>query len=705
MMNMGTDIQGPDKILPTENIFTWKRDCVKLRHFVYNNNNNNNNNNLDNGCDDDAFAPSVSIVTKFRQEAEKYAETIAMVDRGDGSPPHVVTYRDYHHQVIHVAKIFIKLGLEVEHSLGIIGFNSPQWFISHLASIHAGGFSAGIYATNSRAACKFICQDSRCDVVVVEDDNQLRKFINDDGKLSWGIKAIIQYRGKPSVTHPNIYSWNDIMTMKTSDDDDVELGRRINNLAVNKCAVLIYTSGTTGEPKGAMLSHDNILWTAQRMIRHVRHMIHWDASRDTTNDVMVSYLPLSHVAGMMLDLYWPMLCGGGTTYFARPDALKGSLLKTVKETRPTFFFGVPRVWEKMREKMMAQLSANTNPIKNWILNWARDVGMEANSRKPKPLLFGLAKLLVFDKIRVELGLDRSRIFYTGGAPSKKEVLDFFLGFNIPIMELYGLSESSGPHTVNLPDEPNFDSQGKVVPGFLCKFLKVDDDNNHYNHDESKDDDGDDYGEICMNGRQIFMGYLDKEVLTRQAFTEDGWLRSGDLGRMDRDGYLYVTGRLKELLVTDGGENIAPLPIESRVHQRLPCLSNCMLVGDKRKFLSMLITFKTNIDTTTGEPSDTLADDVITWCRSFHSQARTVQDLIATPNTSDVMRAIQHVIDDVNMEATSNAHKIQKWLILPKDFSLGGGELGPTLKLRRKVVTTKYEKLINDLYDVHVVNKL
>ncbi|XP_078266035.1 long-chain-fatty-acid--CoA ligase ACSBG2-like isoform X2 [Rhinoraja longicauda] len=459
---------------------------------------------------------------------------------------------------------------------------------------------------------------------------------------------------------------------------DTELAELINAQKSNHCCSLIYTSGTTGTPKGAMLSHDNLTWTAHTAGVSV------GTSKDISERV-VSFLPLSHIAAQMMDLWIP-LTFGGTVYFAQPDALKTSLMETLKDVHPTVFLGVPRVWEKI-EETIKEIAAASSPLKRKIGAWAKEKGLRAsynimNGIDSTPWGYSLAKKLVFQKVRNALGLDQCVKCFTGAAPISKTTLEYFLSLRITICELYGMSESSGPHTTSNPESFRIASCGKGMDG--CKTKLV-----------NSDREG--IGEICFWGRNIFMGYLNMEQQTKAAMDEDGWLHSGDLGKFDSDRFLYITGRIKEMIITAGGENIAPIPIENAVRSKLPLISNAMLIGDKRKFLSILLTLKCDIDSVTGEPLDSLAPSTIEFCHKYGCSVTQLNDFV---NRQDPMieKAIQDAIDIVNKDATSNAQRIQKWIILDKDFSVTGGELGPTMKLRRHFVTEMYKDAIDSLYN-------
>ncbi|XP_043832341.1 long-chain-fatty-acid--CoA ligase ACSBG2-like isoform X2 [Dromiciops gliroides] len=512
---------------------------------------------------------------------------------------HMLSYREYYNECWRAAKSFLKLGLERFHGVGILGFNSAEWLIADIGAIFAGGLAVGIYTTNSPDACEYVLNHSQTNILVVENEIQLNKILQVKEKLSY-LKAIIQYRGQIKEKMPDLYSWDEFIAMGASMPDE-PLEEILESQKPNQCCTLIYTSGTTGQPKGVMLSHDNITWTSGMATSSLTL-----SSPPDHQEVVVSYLPLSHVAAQMMDIWLPMKIGG-TTYFAQPDALKGTLSMTLREVRPTAFLGVPRVWEKMQEKMK-EAGAASSSFKKKVATWAKSVGLQKNVKR-------------------------------------------------------------------------MNGCGKVMHG--CRNLI-----------HQKDEEG--VGEVCFWGRHVFMGYLDMEDKTREAIDEWGWLHSGDLGKMDSSGFLYITGRIKELIITAGGENVPPVPIEDLVKEKIPIISYAMLVGDKAKFLSILLTLKCEVNLDTGEPQDELSPEALEFCQNLGSNSKKVSDII---NGRDplVYKAIEKGIEEVNREATSNAQKIQKWMILEKDFSIVGGELGPTTKLKRPVVAKMYQEQIESFY--------
>lgn len=627
-----------------------------------------------------AAQPPVTVHEAFEQAVQRFGKYTALSWK-EGEQWKKFSYSEYYDTCRIAAKSFLKLGLERCHGVGILGFNSPEWFISDIGAIFAGGFAVGIYTTNSPEACQYVAENCQANILVVENHKQLQKILQIQDKLPH-LKAIIQYKDALKEKRPNLYTWEEFLELGRN-EPDTKLDEIIASQKPNQCCTLIYTSGTTGQPKGVMLSHDNLTWTAFATARYV-NLDYADQSQEQ----VISYLPLSHIAAQMIDI-WITMQVGGATYFAQPDALKGSLANTLREIRPTAFMGVPRVWEKMQEKMKA-IGAKSSTVRRKVASWAKDVGLQTNLSKMEQqngsaarasLNYRLAKRLVFRKVRKALGLDRCRLCFTGAAPITKETLEFFLSLDLPVYELYGMSESSGPHTISLPNAFRLTSCGKVIPGFQTKLFSLDAEGN---------------GEICFWGRHVFMGYLNMPEKTEEALDAEGWLHSGDLGKHDKDDFLFITGRIKELIITAGGENIPPVPIEDAVKEVVPLISNAMLIGDKRKFLSMLLTIKSEVNAETGAPEDELTPEAVEFCRKLGSNATRVSE-IAGGRDHLVQAAIQEGINKVNKKATSNAQRIQKFTVLEQDFSITGGELGPTMKLKRPVVMKMYKEQIENFY--------
>jgi long-chain-fatty-acid--CoA ligase ACSBG len=569
----------------------------------------------------------------------------------------------------------IKMGLMPYHGVSIIGFNSPEWLMAYVGCIKAGGIAVGVYATNNSDACHFIADNSRTQLFFCENDKQLSKIKEIKERLP-NLKAIVKYL--PDSLEPlsdemkqdGVMTWEEFLELgKDVPDDEVSL--RVNEQKPNKCASLIYTSGTTGPPKGVMLSNDNLVWMGRRLA---------DTYNATFVDYHISYLPLSHIAGQMVDIVIPAI-NGSLVYFAQPDAIRGTLKDTILEVRPTIFFAVPRIWEKFRDAIEGELSKTTG-LKLHILSFAKSIGRKAQDSRvhgqPGPFGYWLADRLVFKSLRDKMGLDNCRVMSSAAAPLPSAVTEFFANFDIPIHQVYGMSECSGVSTVNVDSSFIPGSVGKAMDGLEVMIDQPDKDGN---------------GEICFRGRHVFMGYLYQDQKTADTIDDQGWLHSGDIGKIDDKGFFYITGRLKELIITKGGENIAPIPIEEAMKENIKLISNVMVIGDDKRFLTMVVTLRcVMVDGLV--PSDELDGIAMKVINEIGSNVTTVTEAREDPI---VLEYIRQGMEKANELAISRAAKVQKFAILPTEFSIGGGEMTPTLKLKRSVVAEKYQDIINDLY--------
>lgn len=553
-----------------------------------------------------------------------------------------------------------------------------------MGSILSGCVSAGIYTTNSSNTCRYLTDHCKAKLVVVDTNIQLEKYC-EIHRLLPDLTAIVVWKDQPDFVlkacfSVPVYSWNEFLDLGVF-VDDIVIAERTADISPGNCCSLIYTSGTTGMPKAVMLSHDNIIWTVKNVLTHFITM--------EPSDRVISYLPLSHVAASLIDMFAP-ICSGFSTYFAQPDALKGSLAHTMKEVKPSIFFAVPRVWEKMEEKLKSTFHS-ASFFNKALLDIATSASLEksknsqSGNAKASSLKFKLMNSMVLKKIKSKLGLSKCRACFTAAAPISEDTLWFFASLNIPVYEIFGQSECTGPHTVSNKNHWKVGYCGMPLKGTKSKIDSVS-------------------GEICYKGRHVFMGYLNMPDKTMETFDAEGYLKSGDIGYFDTQdstespGFLKVTCRLKDLIITSGGENISPILIENEIKEALPVLSNCVVIGDRRNFLVALVSLKVMVDTNTGIPSDTLAKESLDVGLGLGSMSFTMTDAGQDPIWRTL---IDEGIAKANSKAISNAHHVRKWLMLPEDLSESGGELTPTLKIKRNVVNEKYKKLIETLYTIDV----
>lgn len=584
-----------------------------------------------------------TVMEAIKETSEKFSSKIAFSIKINNEWVST-TWKDYYEQILVTGRAFMALGLEKGDGVSIIGSNRPEWLIADYAAIFAGGVPGGIYTTNSPEQCHYIAEHSEASIAVVENEEQLAKFLAVRDDLP-KLKAIVMMNG--SDADENVYSWKDLPGLAEKVPQS-ELQARMDAQTTDDVCSLIYTSGTTGNPKGVMLSHDNITWTAKTLCEN---------TKTTHEEIVVSYLPLSHIAEQVISLHAPASVGFKVFFAESLETLGDNLV----EVRPTMFLGVPRVWEKIQAKMMTA-GAQNPPLKKKIAAWARKKGLEGGyadqKGQPKPFLYGLAHKLVFSKVREKLGLDRCRLQASAAAPISMDTLEFFLSLGIPITEVYGMSESTGPGTVAAPWHYK---TGTAGPPMINSEVTIAED-----------------GEVLMRGRHVFMGYYKNEEATKETIDEDGWLHSGDIGEFDADGFLKITDRKKELIITAGGENIAPQLLEGKI-KAIPVISQATVIGDRRKYLTALIAL---------DP-EKVADEAA-------SVGSSAKDAVEAAKCDIFMKHLQGQIDEVN-KTLARVQTIKKYTIVPTEFSVEGGELTPTMKLKRRIIYDKYSNDIESMY--------
>jgi long-chain-fatty-acid--CoA ligase ACSBG len=555
--------------------------------------------------------------------------------------------------------------------------------------------------------------------MIIEDARKLKDFIGQIDHIP-KLKAIVVWDceapagGKVSRsdgTVVKVMTWADFLKLGKETDNKL-LETRITQIKSSHCCGLIYTSGTTGDPKAVMISHDNIVFLSRSVIQSM-------ALHENNNDRdirIISYLPLSHVAGLMVDIISPLCfpafykCWTDVA-FARPYDLKMATLPLrIAFQQPVLFLGVPRVWEKIAEKMKA-VGATITGVKKTVSTWAKakslkhQLACNMGGTGYHPRNLGLA-LKILGAAKQKLGLDRMEFAMTGAAPISKETLEYFGQLGIQINEVYGMSECTGATTFSSDFAHVWGSCGWAVPGCEIKCFKVNPENNNDKTECPKTKSLDnppeaDQGEICYRGRHIMMGYManpdlgpehvrEIEKKTNESIDKEGWLHSGDKGCIDTRGMVKITGRYKELIIGSGGENIAPVPIEDGIKQACQGLSNVMMVGDQRKFNVAIVTLKAK-----GATGDLPGGDELDGGALLISPAtKTITEAMADPVWH---KAITDAIAKVN-KSLPPPSRIQRFTILPLDFSVDTEELTPTFKTKRSVVEKKYADTIESMFD-------
>ncbi len=583
---------------------------------------------------------SKTVIDVLQETAAQYGDSPALVAKRGGEWT-ARTWQDYRDEVFRAAAGLVALGVEVGDGVAIMGDNCPEWFIADVAAIAAGGIPTGIYTTNTTEQSTYITEHCGASVAVLEDASYLGKL--DRHRLP-KLQHVVLMQGSAEA---GALSWNDLLAAGGA-EEQAELEARIAALEADDVCTLIYTSGTTGHPKGVMLSHTNLAWTSALVV---------DRYGIVNGESVVSYLPLSHIAEQVVSLHGPM-ARGCTTWFAEsveklPEALRAA--------RPHIFLGVPRVWEKIQAKMQA-LGAEASPLKQRIGAWAKGVGLRggyADQRGEKrPWNYGLADRLVFSKVRQGLGLDRARVCVTSAAPIGLDTLEYFLSLGIPVLEIYGMSECSGPATFSYPDDYRTGAAGRALPGGEIAIA--------------------DDGEILIRGPHVFQGYYRNEEATQATLDADGWLHSGDIGALDPDGFLRVTDRKKELLITAGGKNVAPQPLEARL-KGIRGIAQAVVVGDRKKYIaSLLVVDEESLAKLTVEIGSSASDaDEATRCPRF-------------------LEHVQKGVDALNLEL-AQYESIKRFELLAEPLTVESAELTPTMKLKRRVIEERRAVAIGRLY--------
>lgn len=586
-----------------------------------------------------------SIIDRFQQHRRVRPAAPAYYEKlGDAWAP--TLWEEYVGQVRTAARALIALGIQPGDVICMLGFNRPEWVIGQLAAMMAGAVGAGIYATNSPPEVEYILNHSEAPVVILENEAQWNKVKQVRGNLTHLRHAVLM-RGT-RIDDPLAMTWDDFLGCADA-ASEADLDARIAAIEMEQLASLIYTSGTTGPPKAVMLSHDNLASTAR---------VGKELFKLTPHDVLLSYLPLSHIAEQMFTIHTAATVGF-PVYFAESMT---KLPDNLREVQPTIFFGVPGVWERFRARVQERLN-EAHGARKRIAEWAQGVGYEVTAVRnaggePSGALavkYRLADRLVFSKVKPLLGFSRVRSAVSGAAAIDKSVLEFFSGLDVIVFEVYGQSEGCGPTTFNRPGATKFGTTGQVWPGSEVKL-------------------GPD-GEILLRGPNVFMGYYKDEATTRETLI-DGWLHSGDLGRFDEDGFLYIVGRKKDIIITSGGKNIAPRNIEAAL-KNLELVGDAVLVGEGRKYLCALLTLDT--------------DAVL---RFAEANNITGGELHAHPALLD---AIQAGIDELVNPQFARVEQVRKFTVLPRPFTIEGGELTPSLKLKRKAICDMHLDEIEAMY--------
>lgn len=596
--------------------------------------------------------PTQSLVHQLAHWATHRPRDPVLHERDASGAWRSLTWADYWDAVRRVAKGLMAMGHAPGEAVAIVGVNRADWVICELGIMAAGGMPAPIYTTSTADQTAYIVQQSGARIAICDGAEQLDKYRYAIEQGWMAPEHLVTMDEVPTAAGDDRVRSLRALMEAGAGTSDAELDARIAALGPDDTGLLIYTSGTTGKPKGAELTHRGLTSIGQMVLTNTPEIRDIEA-------VLVSYLPLSHVAEQIFTNF-VVLAVGGTVWFC-PELAQ--LKDVLVVARPTVFLGVPRVWEKFEAALAARFAEATG-VKAKLLRWARDVERTAfqrsvtEDRDVESWQRRLAHRLVLSKIKTGLGLDRLYMAISGAAPIATSTLDFFASIGIPIHEGYGMTETTGGCTTQPLNRPRFGTVGQPLPGVEVRVA--------------------DDGELLLRGPNMTKGYFRKPEETAELYT-DGWLHTGDLASIDRDGFLRITGRKKDILITAGGKNVAPAEIEQHL-AGIPGVGQVMIVGDRKPYLTALFALDADARGNLARAAG-LSDRL------------TVKELAAAPAARAV---IQKHVDDANAKV-ARYQTIKRFAILPEPFSVDGGEITPTMKVKRKTVMDKYALLIDGLY--------
>jgi len=589
----------------------------------------------------------------FKQMVQKHGARVAMRKKEYGLW-HDISWNEYYRLAQHVGSALISIGLEKGDRVSIIGDNCPEWVIIDLGIQCTGGVSVGIYATNAWPQVEYVIENSESKFFFVENEEQLDKWLNFRDKIPFLKKVIVwDLEGLRHFKDPMVMTYAELLKIggQIVQKDPAMFEKRMAEVTPDDLSALIYTSGTTGPPKGAMLTHGNVTWMGEA----VKSVIPLE---DT--DEVLSYLPLCHVFERLFSVIFHITHGGTVNFIESLDTVTDNM----KEISPTVGYAVPRIWEKYLSAVYIRMSDATW-FKRLVFYIALKIGQKRTSLKmnlkPVPFylefLYRLAYLAVFRKLKERLGFDRMKIAITAAAPISSDVLHFFQSIGVNLIEAYGQTEGTGVTSVSRIGKLKFGTVGPPLTGVEVKIAED--------------------GEILVKSPGVFKGYYKSPEATAETL-KNGWLYSGDVGELDEDGYLKITDRKKDIIVTAGGKNITPQYIENKL-KFSPYINDAVIIGDNRRFITSLIM----ID----------EDNVVKYAQDNKIQFSTYKDLTQSP---EIIKLIQGEVDKVN-EALSRVEQVKKFTILPKRLYEEDGEVTPTMKVKRKYVNEAFSDLIEAMY--------
>lgn len=584
------------------------------------------------------WTAEATLLDLFEDRVRDDGSRVAMRYRDETGAWRSITWADYGRAVHEIASGLAAIGVKPGDRVGILAWNRPEWHEADLGILRASAISVPVYPTSAGQQVAYVLRHSDSRVCFVGDREQLDRVRDQLAELP-ALECIVVFDDVGALDDPLVRTIEELRAL------GAESPIVPPAVSPEHVATLVYTSGTTGPPKGAVITHKNAMATLRSVTRVVPL---------TEQERFLSFLPLSHITERSVS-HFGLVASGGETWFARSMS---TIPEDLPACRPTIFFAVPRVWEKIKEGVdaaVADLSGVPGLLARRYLGYAErgvpDLG--AVDR----LAWRALDAVVGKRLRAQIGLDAARICVSGAAPIHPDLLRWFAGIGLPIAEGYGQTEVALATTLNPPDAIRVGTVGPPLPGVTVRIAED--------------------GEILVRGDNVCRGYWNDEHGTRALFGPGGWLHSGDLGSFDDHGYLIITGRKKDLIITAHGKNIAPQTLETDLAST-PLIAQAVVVGEGRRYLTALLALD--------------AEAVTRWAAEHGKEGR-FEDLTRDP---DLRAAIEAAVADVNARH-ARVENIRKWRVLPAELTVAGGDLTPTLKVKRAVVAEKYEDLIAEMY--------
>jgi long-chain acyl-CoA synthetase len=599
-----------------------------------------------------------------RERALTTPDDVAMRDKDFGIWQER-TWSQLWEEIVVAAHGLLALGVEKGDVVSIHSEDRPEWVIFDLAAVALRAMSTGLYPTNPTAEVRYLVNDSGARIHLAEDQEQVDKIVDEARDAFPNVTTIIyiEPRGLRSYDDDRLMFWDDFMDLGRAhrDEHPGTVAATMADAEAGDIVTLVYTSGTTGPPKGAMLTNENATYAIDNIIHAEGRTT--DGKPPGPYDLIVTYLPLGHVAERIMST-WTMCSSGAVLNFA--ESIE-TVQMNLQEVQPTLFFAVPRIWEKIHATILIKLNDAT-PLKRLFnaigLRLARYIGRSrvkhnGDYTAAARAAYWVGNLIMFRALKERVGLRRCRWAGTSAAPIAPEVIEFFMGFGVPIVELYGMTENTAVATLNFPGRIRVGTVGEPYPGIGLRL------------DEAT-------GEIQTKHDGNFLGYWNKPEATLETFTDDGWLRTGDVGVWVDGTHLKIVDRIKHIIITSGGKNISPSEIENSL-KTSPFVKEAMVIGDGRKYLTALIAIEYDV--------------VGNWALSKQIPYTTYRDLSEKP---EVIELIEGVVKKTNGKFAS-VEQIKKFRMIPKELDHEDGELTATQKIKRKAMEEMFSDLVAEMY--------